>query len=142
MKKLTAWALLLAMCVAMFAGCSTVNPNATTANVPDTTAGATAEDYLADAKAYLRTMYLSKAGKVLRDFDVVSQVKIGNFTYDIDWTTDAIEENVKISAPEEIAYRSGWITTEQLLESAKMYGKSPYGAHLQRVAEDKIKVLK
>ena len=51
-------------------------------------------------------------------------------------------QSVKISAPEEIAYRCGWITTEALLESAKMYGKSPYGAHLHRVAEDKIKALK
>ena len=96
MKKLTAWALLLAMCVAMFAGCSTVNPNDTTANVPDTTAGATAEDYLADAKAYLRTMYLSKAGKVLRDFDLVSSVQIDGFVYDIQWTANDAE-NVAIS---------------------------------------------
>jgi len=51
-------------------------------------------------------------------------------------------QSVKISAPEEIAYRSGWITTEQLLESAKLYGKSPYGKHLHRVAEDRIKHLK
>lgn len=51
-------------------------------------------------------------------------------------------QSVKISAPEEIAYRSGWITTEELLESAKMYGKSPYGQHLNRVAEDRIKHLK
>ena len=51
-------------------------------------------------------------------------------------------QSVKISAPEEIAYRSGWITTEQLLESAKLYGKSPYGKHLNRVAEDRIKHLK
>ena len=51
-------------------------------------------------------------------------------------------QSVKISAPEEIAYRSGWITTEQLLESAKLYGKSPYGQHLTRVAEDRIKHLK
>ena len=51
-------------------------------------------------------------------------------------------QSVKISAPEEIAYRSGWITTEQLLESAKLYGKSPYGKHLHRVAEDQIKHLK
>ena len=51
-------------------------------------------------------------------------------------------QNVKISAPEEIAYRFGWITTEQLLESAKMYGKSPYGQHLTRVAADRIKHLK
>lgn len=51
-------------------------------------------------------------------------------------------QSVKISAPEEIAYRFGWITTKQLLESAKMYGKSPYGQHLTRVAADKIKHLK
>ena len=51
-------------------------------------------------------------------------------------------QSVKISAPEEIAYRFGWITTEQLLESAKMYGKSPYGQHLTRVAEDRVKHLK
>ena len=51
-------------------------------------------------------------------------------------------QSVKISAPEEIAYRFGWITAEQLLESAKLYGKSPYGQHLNRVAEDQIKHLK
>ena len=51
-------------------------------------------------------------------------------------------QSVKISAPEEIAYRSGWITTEELLESAKLYGKSPYGQHLNRVAEDQVKHLK
>lgn len=50
-------------------------------------------------------------------------------------------QGVKISALEEIAYRSGWITTEQLLKSAQMYGKSPYGEHLRRVAEDRIKHL-
>jgi len=51
-------------------------------------------------------------------------------------------QSVKISAPEEIAYRSGWITTEELLESAKLYGKSPYGQHLNRLAEDQVKHLK
>ena len=51
-------------------------------------------------------------------------------------------QGLKISAPEEIAYRCGWITTEELLESAKLYGKSPYGQHLTRVAEDQIKHLK
>jgi hypothetical protein len=49
---------------------------------------------------------------------------------------------IKISAPEEIAYRFGWITTEQLLESATLYGKSPYGEHLRRVAEDTVTMLK
>lgn len=51
-------------------------------------------------------------------------------------------QSVKISAPEEIAYRFGWISTEQLLESAKLYGKSPYGQHLNRVAEDHVRNLK
>ena len=47
-------------------------------------------------------------------------------------------QGVKISAPEEIAFRFGWITTEQLLESAEQYGKSPYGHHLRQVAGDKF----
>lgn len=47
-------------------------------------------------------------------------------------------QGIKISAPEEIAYKNGWITKEQLLESAKKYGKSPYGAHLYKVSEDKL----
>lgn len=51
-------------------------------------------------------------------------------------------QGVKISAPEEIAYRFGWISTEELLESAKLYGKSPYGRHLLQVAEDKLKSFK
>lgn len=47
-------------------------------------------------------------------------------------------QGVKISAPEEIAYRYGWISKEQLVESAERYGKSPYGRHLKTVAEGKI----
>jgi len=47
-------------------------------------------------------------------------------------------QGIKISAPEEIAYRNGWIDKEKLLESAEKYGKSPYGEHLKAVAEDKI----
>ena len=49
------------------------------------------------------------------------------------------QQGVMISAPEEIAYRYGWITTEQLLEAAAMYGKSPYGEHLKIVAEGKMR---
>ena len=45
---------------------------------------------------------------------------------------------IEISALEEIAYRNNWISKEQLLESAKLYGKSPYGKHLRRVAEGQI----
>ena len=48
-------------------------------------------------------------------------------------------QSIKISAPEEIAYKNGWITVEELLESAARYGKSPYGQHLKAVAEGKVR---
>lgn len=48
-------------------------------------------------------------------------------------------QGIKISAPEEIAYKYGWINRETLLESAERYGKSPYGAHLRNVADNKLK---
>ena len=47
-------------------------------------------------------------------------------------------QGIKISAPEEIAYKNGWISKDKLLESAERYGKSPYGAHLKAVAEGKV----
>ena len=47
-------------------------------------------------------------------------------------------QGVKIPAPEEIAYRNGWIDTEHLMESARRYGKSPYGQHLKTVAKGKL----
>lgn len=47
-------------------------------------------------------------------------------------------QGMTISAPEEIAYWSGWIDAEKLRESANRYGKSPYGEHLKAVLEGKI----
>ena len=46
-------------------------------------------------------------------------------------------QGIVIAALEEIAYHSGWITRDELLESASMYGKSPYCEHLQNVANNK-----
>ena len=45
---------------------------------------------------------------------------------------------VTISAPEEIAYRNGWIDKARLLQIAESYGKSPYGEHLKKVAESRL----
>lgn len=47
-------------------------------------------------------------------------------------------QGVKISAPEEIAYRYGWIDRATLSEAAEKYGKSPYGQHLRNVAEERL----
>ena len=48
-------------------------------------------------------------------------------------------QGITISAPEEIAYVNGFIGKKRLLESAGMYGKSPYGEHLKAVAEGKVR---
>ncbi len=45
---------------------------------------------------------------------------------------------IQVAALEEIAYNNSWISKEQLVASAKKYGKSPYGEHLKKVAEGKI----
>lgn len=47
-------------------------------------------------------------------------------------------QGVVISAPEEVAYYENWINKEELIASAKLYGKSHYGEHLMRVAEAKL----
>lgn len=48
-------------------------------------------------------------------------------------------QGVEISAPEEIAYKNGWISKQELLESAALYGKSSYGQNLKLAAERRIK---
>ncbi len=48
-------------------------------------------------------------------------------------------QGIKISAPEEIAFRNHWITKEQLITSASLYGKSPYGEHLKAVADELVR---
>ncbi len=48
-------------------------------------------------------------------------------------------QGIKISVPEEIAYRFDWISREDILNTAQKYGKSPYGDHLRTVAEGKVR---
>ena len=48
-------------------------------------------------------------------------------------------QGITISAPEEIAFINGFIDRDKLMESAKLYGKSPYGEHLKAVAEGKVR---
>lgn len=47
-------------------------------------------------------------------------------------------QGVVISAPEEIAYQAKWIGQQELRKAAALYGKSPYGEHLLRVAENRF----
>ncbi|MEE1220200.1 MAG: glucose-1-phosphate thymidylyltransferase RfbA [Ruminococcus sp.] len=48
-------------------------------------------------------------------------------------------QGIKISAPEEIAYKNAWISKDKLIESSEKYGKSPYGQHLKAVADGRLK---
>ena len=52
------------------------------------------------------------------------------------------QQGIRISAPEEIALRKGWIDKARLIESAEKYGKSDYGKYLKGIAEnDEMEVL-
>jgi len=83
MKKLIALILAAVLCLGALAGCE----KAPEAPVVDT---------LANAKAYLFTMYKDLAGKSLRDFDLVSVVNIGGVSYNVEWTTNVSEDLVKV----------------------------------------------
>lgn len=60
-----------------------------------------------------------------------SLIDAGNFV-----KTIQNQQGIRISAPEEIAFRKGIINREQLLKSAEKYGKSDYGKYLHNVADE------
>lgn len=47
-------------------------------------------------------------------------------------------QGLQISCPEEIAYKNGWITADQLAELAKKFMKTEYGKYLKDLAENKF----
>ena len=66
-----------------------------------------------------------------------SLIDAGNFV-----KTIQNQQGIRISAPEEIAWRKGWISTDVLKKSAQKYGKSDYGQYLKRLADnDEMGVL-
>ncbi|PST49511.1 glucose-1-phosphate thymidylyltransferase [Bifidobacterium callitrichos] len=50
-------------------------------------------------------------------------------------------QGLPIAVVEEIAYENGWIDRSELLDSAARYGKSPYGRHLEDVAEGRVLLI-
>ena len=49
-------------------------------------------------------------------------------------------QNLKVCCPEEIAYRAGLITREQLVKLAKPLLKNEYGQYLQALADQKFDI--
>lgn len=91
----------------------------------------------------LNQMYLEE--------DTLDVILLGRgFTWLDTGTTDSLIEaasfvqlmqthqGIVMSCLEEIAYKRGWITKEQVLETAKILEKNAYGKHLKNVVEDKI----
>ncbi len=91
MKKLISIALLLAMCLTLFAGCQPEAPAATD---------------LDNAVAYLQNMYKGSGSKdedikLTGDKEILAAVTIGGVKYDVEWTvkvTSGAEANVTIAA--------------------------------------------
>ena len=50
-------------------------------------------------------------------------------------------QGLPIAIVEEIAFENGWITRDELMESADRYGKSPYGQHLKGIADGEIMLV-
>ena len=48
-------------------------------------------------------------------------------------------QGIVLSCLEEIAYKKGWLTREQVLEQAELMKKNAYGQHLFNVVDNKIK---
>lgn len=47
-------------------------------------------------------------------------------------------QGIRISVPEEIAFYNHWIDTDQLMKTADLYGKSPYGSYLRNLVKNSI----
>ena len=47
-------------------------------------------------------------------------------------------QGLKVSCPEEIAYRAGWISAERLEQHARAMMKNGYGHYLMRVLQDRV----
>jgi glucose-1-phosphate thymidylyltransferase len=45
-------------------------------------------------------------------------------------------QGLKIAAPEEIAYRKGWIGADDVLRLAESLGKTQYGTYLEQIIEE------
>lgn len=94
---------------------------------------------------------ITDLNKIYLENDELSVVTLGRgYAWFDTGTVDSLNETAEfvkavetrtgilIAVLEEIAFNNGWITKEQLLESAIAYGKAPYGQYLKKVAEGKI----
>ena len=114
MKKLIAFLLALVMCAGLVACGAPTEPNQDPAGESSAVSG----DALADAIAYIKTVYKNPAEVTGKDYERIGVVPVGTEKYEVIWTVDVAEDLVKIvkndngmitidvneTTPEEVAY--------------------------------------
>lgn len=90
MKKLTALFLLLAMTVALFAGCS---PKSETPSTPVNAAD--------NALAYVKSLYKTVAEVTSKDYQRIGIVPVGTEKMTVVWSTDVSEDLIKVVVGED-----------------------------------------
>lgn len=85
------------------------------------------------ARNQLRVEILGRGSAWLDTGTPTSLLQAGQFVETVEQ-----RQGLKISAPEEVAFRMGHITRKQLLALASELGKSDYGAYLRQVAEEEL----
>ncbi len=110
MKKFISFALVLVLCLGLFAGCAE-NPQNNGSTGTSTTAPA--ENPLAAAAEYLYTMYKpavkGEPTKITTDKDVLAAVTIDGVTYNVEWT-------VKVTSGPANAVTIGQSSTENMVK--------------------------
>ncbi len=100
MKKLLAFALMLAMVVTMFAGCSPEEPVDNNPVDENPVEDVVETNGLADAVAYVKTIYKNAAEITSKDYERVGVVPVGDVKYTVVWSVDVAEDIVKIVVQE------------------------------------------
>ena len=88
------------------------------------------EEYMRMNKLYVETF-----GRGMTWFDTGTHdalIETASFVQTIEK-----RQGMQVCCPEEIAYKQGWITSEELLELSKKYMKTEYGVYLKDLAENK-----
>ncbi|MEO7999262.1 MAG: glucose-1-phosphate thymidylyltransferase RfbA [Gemmatimonadaceae bacterium] len=85
------------------------------------------------ARNQLRVEILGRGSAWLDTGTPTSLLQAGQFVETVEQ-----RQGLKISAPEEVAFRMGYINRKQLMALASELGKSEYGSYLRHIAEEEL----
>ena len=88
-------------------------------------------------ESYLKedSLTVEKMGRGFAWLDTVthgSLLDAGNFV-----RTITERQGLQVGSPDEVAYKLGWINSDQLLDNADKFGKNKYGEYLKRLSKRK-----